>query len=213
LSAVGRATTKAKELLASAYAGKCGFNFVDYTESLASGLSGSAFRVAMEPMVGIEALPEYCLAALQTMDTIGTSAQRTATQNAFTAITGLVLLGASLRAYADVTPAVGDGTVDVNLCTGVTDDQMDDVIVGYGYFAENLVYVSSALVGGSSLDSLTDAVDMCNSIPGSTCTITNKDDIDDTTRDIFRDLTNTVEYGIGAFVSNESVLQIPNSCP
>lgn len=213
LSASAQTSSKAKELLASAYAGKCGFNFINYTTALSDSTSGSAFRVAMNPFVGVSTTPSFCLLSLQTMDTIGTPAQRTSTQNTFSAITGLVMLGASLRAYADTNPATGDGTVDVSICNGITNDQMDDIIVGYGYFATNFSYVSASLLGASTFTSLSDVVDMCNSVSGATCTVTDKADIDTDTRNIVRDLVNTAEYGIGNYVSNEDPLLIPASCP
>lgn len=208
-----QSTAQAKELLASAYAGKCGFNFVNYTTKLSQSSSGSAFRVSMTPFVGVSTTPSYCLAALQTMDTIGTPGQRTANQNTFAAIAGLVMMGASLRTYADISPAIGDGTVDVNLCTGVTNNQMDDIIVGYGYFATNFAFVSAALVGSSSFTSLSNAVNICNSVSGATCTVTNKSSITSGTRNTIRDIVNTVEYGIGSYVSNNDVNNIPPSCP
>jgi hypothetical protein len=215
ISSSAKTTVKAKELLASAYAGKCGFNFAEYVENLVDSVGGTAFRIAMDPFVGVELEPAYCLQALQTMDTLGTPVQRTANQNTFTAITGMVMMGASLRAYSDATPApAGDGTIDVNLCSGVTNDQMDDVIVGYGYFATNFAYVSAALVGSSSFGSLQDVINICNGMPGGvTCTITNKTDITGLTRDTFRDIINTVEFGVGSYVCNDDVLQIPASCP
>lgn len=214
LSSSGKSTVKAKELLASAYAGKCGFNFAEYTEALTNSMGGTAFRIAMDPFVGVTLEPAYCLTALETMDTIGASAERSVNQNTFTAITGLVLMGASLRAYADKAPtALGDGTVDVNLCTGVTNDQMDEVIIGYGYFAQNFAYVSSQVVGSSSFGSLQDAINLCSGMPGVTCTVTKKTDITVTTRNVFRDIINTLEFGVGSYVTNDDVMLIPSSCP
>lgn len=215
LSSSAKNTVRAKELLASAYAGKCGFNFATYVENLAASSAGTAFRIAMNPFVGVQLEPAYCLQALQTMDTLGTPAQRTANQNTFVAITGMVMMGASLRSYADKTPTLlGDGTIDVNLCSGVTNDQMDDVILGYGYFATNFAYVSAALVGSSSFASLQDVVNICNGLPGGiTCTVTDKASISNLTRDTFRDIINTLEYGVGSYVSNSDAMLIPASCP
>lgn len=211
LSVGGQTRTDAKELLAGAYAGKCGFNFIDYTTKLSDTTSGSAFMISMLPFVGVSTTPSYCLLSLQTMDSIGAPAQRTAGQNTFTAITGLVMLGASLRTYADQAPAGGNGVADVELCSGVTNAQMDDVIVGYGYFAENLAYVSAALIGGSSLGSLTDAASKCSEL-GISCTITDKADITANIRNAFRDLNKTVEYGIGSCVTNGDALAIAACC-
>lgn len=218
LSTSAQAQVATKELLASAYAGKCGFNFVDYVTSFADNTADAVFDVVMQPFVQVEAAPQYCLLALQTIDTLGTPAQRTANQNTFSAITGLVLMGISLRAYADKdgTNNNGNGSMDSNnmICQvgQVTDDQMDDIIVGYGYFVTNVAYVSADLLGDTSMDGLTDSIAVCESIPGAVCTVTNKDDVTSQTRDVIRRLLNTSTYGIGDEPGDDA-LQIAAACP
>jgi len=218
LSSSGQSTVKAKELLAGAYAGKCGFNFINYTTAL-SAVSGTttAFGTAMKPFVGVQTAPSFCLSALQTMDSLGTPGQRTANQNAFTSITGLVMMGASLRTYADASPVNGDGVMDganfICSAVNVSNDKMDDIIVGFGYFTTNFAYVSAALLGSSSFSSLNDIVTLCNSVSGATCTVTNKANVSSGTRDLIRDFINTTEYGIGSYVSGGTVSGVVNSCP
>ncbi len=206
LSATGQASVVGKELLASAYAGKCGFNFVNYVTALAASSSTAVFKTMMQPFVQVVTAPEYCLLSLQTIDTLGAPGVRTTNQNTFSAITGLVLMGASMRAYADKDGTGGNGngemdtTVSHLICkdTHVTDDQMNDIIVGYGYFVTNLAYVSASMLGTSSFDSLNDSVDACNSLPGADCTVTVKANVSADTRTIIRLLLNTATYGIGS---------------
>lgn len=218
LSASSQASVAAKELLASAYAGKCGFNFVGYVNSLSSASSTAVFQTMMTPFVQVVTDPAYCLLSLQTIDTLGAPGVRTANQNTFSAITGLVLMGASLRAYADKdgTDNNGDGAMDANnmVCNAglVTDDQMNDIIVGYGYFVTNLAYVSASMLGSSSFDSLNDTVDACNSIPGADCTVTDKDNVSAQTRSIIRNLLNTTNYGIGD-EEGDDAFEIAAACP
>lgn len=218
LSAGAQARASTKELLASAYAGKCGFNFVDYVTMLSTNTASAVFNVMMQPFVQVEAAPQYCLLALQTMDSIGTSGQRTANQNTFSAITGLVLMGISLRAYADKngTDNNGDGLMDVNnmVCNAgsVTDDQMNDIIVGYGYFVTNLAYVSASLLGTSSFDGLNNSITMCTSTPGADCDVTDKAAVTSQTRDVMRRLLNTSNYGIGDEPGNDAG-QLLVACP
>lgn len=196
LSASAQAKASTKELLASAYAGKCGFNFLEYVEALADS-SGTAFNMVMQPFVGVEIAPEYCLTALQTIDSIGTPGQRTVNQNTFSAITGLVLMGASLRAYADEDD---DGAMDAvdKICdsNAVPDSEMNSIIVGYGYFVTNIAYISNSLLGNSS-DTLNDSVTMCNSLPSADCDVTDPNNVSAATRTAIRNLLNTVDYGIG----------------
>ena len=202
LSSSAQASVPGKELLASAYAGKCGFNFVNYVTSLSEASGTAVFNTMMQPFVGVATAPEYCLSSLQTMDTLGAPGSRTANQNFFSAITGLVLMGASIRAYADKdgTGGNGNGSMDSAgmICddTLVTNDQMNDIIVGYGYFVTNLAYVSAEALGADSFDSLNDSVAVCNSLGGD-CTITDKDNVTAPTRLAIRKLLHTSEYGIG----------------
>lgn len=212
LSASAQSSVSVKELLASAYAGKCGFNFVNYVTSLSEASGTAVFNTMMQPFVGVATAPEYCLASLQTIDTLGAPGSRTANQNFFSAITGLVLMGASIRTYADKdgTGNNGNGTMDSAgmICnsTLVTDDQMNDIIVGYGYFVTNLAYVSAATLGSDSFDSLNDSVTVCNSLGGN-CTITDKNNVTAPTRLAIRKLLHTSEYGIGNAAS------IMTACP
>jgi hypothetical protein len=53
LSAVGKTKVLARETLASAYAGKCGLNFIDFVDGLASATSGSAFVLVSSAFVGV----------------------------------------------------------------------------------------------------------------------------------------------------------------
>ncbi|MES2801549.1 MAG: hypothetical protein V4654_03575 [Bdellovibrionota bacterium] len=202
LSAGARTSVTAIELLASAYAGKCGFNFVNYVTALSDSSSSAVFNVVMQPFVQVATAPEFCLLSLQTIDTLGAPGVRTANQNTFSAITGLVLMGASLRAYADKDGVGNNGSgamdsVDM-ICDDalVTDDQMNDVIVGYGYFVTNLAYVSASMLGSSSFDSLNDSLEVCNDLGGE-CDVTEKDNVSAATRMAIRNLLNTTTYGIG----------------
>ena len=216
LSPTARAAVPAVELLASAYAGKCGFNFINYVEALADSSSGTAFGVVMAPFVGVTISPSFCLLSLQTMDTLGAPGARTANQNTFSAITGLVLMGASLRAYADNDPANGNGIMDAadKICNAglVTDNQMNEIIVGYGYFVTNLAYVSASLLGSSSFDSLNDSVTLCNSLPGADCDVTDPANVSAGTRTAIRALLNTVEYGIGDAVTAGDPIAVGAAC-
>lgn len=213
ISNSAKSTVKVKELLANAFAGKCGLNFVQYTTDLAESTSGSAFRLVMTPFVGVAVEPSFCAEALQTMETIGTESQRTNNQNAFTAVTALVYIGASLRYNADMFPTNGDGAADVNLCTGLTDDELDEAIIGFGFFSSNFSYVSASLLGASSINTLDQVVQICQATAGSSCNVKTSAEITPAIRSVIRDLINTVEYGIGTYATGGNDLLIPGSCP
>ena len=214
ITPAGQTFTKVRELLASAYAGKCGLNFLDYTNKLSQQSSGSAMSNLLQPFVQVPVDPASCRLALQTMELIGPTPIRTNNQNIFTSITGMVLVGTALRGYADLSPVLGDGTADINLCTGFTDPQIDDIIIGFGFFNKNFSAVTSNMIGSYSSFVLGDVVALCNNTVGAAaCSVTDPASITAPMRDSFRDLVNTQEYGIGAFVTGGDPSLVPNSCP
>jgi hypothetical protein len=213
LSPEGQTVVKAREILASSYGGKCGLNFVDYTQKLSAQTTGSSFYMMMSPFIGVAIAPDFCRQALNTMELIGTTATRTTNQNAFVAVLGMVLIGTALRGYADISPALGDGTADVDLCTGVTDPQIDDIVIGFGFMSKNFSAVSQNLVGGSSFTAFDTVINTCASTAGTACQITDPAAITIPLRDTVRDLANTVEYGIGVYATGGNDLLLPGACP
>ncbi len=213
LSSSAQSSVRAREILASAYGGQCGLIFVDYTDALAAATTGSAMSILRQPFVGLAVDPPKCRLALAQMDLIGSPGVRDSNQNFFTAILGMVLMGSGLRQYIDNSPAVGDGTNDVDICTGMTNDQVDDVIIGFGYMSENLSTVTSTAIGGGSLSAITAMDTACQQIGGSSCQITDPSQITAQMRDFFRDLTNTAEHGVGAFSTGGNDAAIPGACP
>jgi len=214
ITPIGQTAPKVRELLASAYAGKCGLNFLDYTKKLTEQNSGSSMSTLMMPFVQKAVDPASCRTALETMELIGPTEARTANQNIFTSITGMVLIGAALRGYADIAPPLGDGAPDINLCTDFTNAQVDDIIIGFGFFNKNFSSVSSTMIGSYSNFVLGSVSTMCSDAAGAAaCNITNPADITLPMRDIFRDLVNTREYGIGAYVTGGDASTVPSSCP
>lgn len=212
LSVSGQQKTEAREVLSSAYAGKCGLNFIEYVDGLSNSTSGTAFQLASNPFVGITVAPEYCLQSLQTLDLIGSTSERTINQNAFASIVGMVLMGSSTRLYTDDTPTNGDGTPDaVGISCTLTDAQIDNVVLGYGYMSTNFSALGDD-IGASAGASFSDSIDACVAVAGSACEITDPASITTQIRDTMKDLLNTQEYGIGNFNASDPTF-IPAACP
>lgn len=210
LSATGQQSVKSREILASAHAGKCGLNFIDYMERLSNATTGSTFVLVSAPFVGVPVAPASCLSALQTLDLIGNNAQRTPTQNAFAAILGMVLMGSATRLYTDGNPVNGDGAQDAaNISCTLSDVQMNNVILGYAYMAINFTAVA-AQIGGSSSTTISDSIAVCSSL-GTSCAVTDPALISNQLRDVMRRLMNTSNYGIGA-ADGSSPLAIAAAC-
>lgn len=213
MSAGARAKTDAREVLASAYAGKCGLNFIDYTDRLAKASSGSAFVLVSSPFVGVAVNPPSCLQSLQTLDLIGTTATRNNRQNSFAAVVGMVLMGSAARFYTDNNPVNGDGIADApNISCAITDPQIDNVILGYAYMSQNFAALSAATIGGSSSTTISGSIAVCSQFAGAACTNTDPAQISPAMRDTMRDLMNTSDYGFGTYHPANPAL-IPAACP
>ncbi len=214
MSPAGQAQVKSRELLASAYAGKCGLNFLDYTSRLAQLSSGSPMYLTMYPFIGRTALPDFCRQSLLIIESLGPTELRTVNQNTFAAIVGMVLLGSTLRTSADISPVFGNGIADVDICAAVTDDEVDNMLIGFGHFNKNLSYVNDSLIGSFSNTSLANVGATCTAQFGAeTCEVTDASEITPTMRLAFRDLANTVEHGIGVYSTGGNPAMIPSACP
>lgn len=212
VSATGQQSTSAREILASGYAGKCGLNFIDYVTSLADSVSGSTFVLVSSPFVAVPVSPDFCLSSLQTLDLIGTNAQRTTNQNAFASIVGMVLMGSATRLYTDDAPVNGDGSQDVvDASCALTDAQIDKIILGYGYMSQNFGAISDSL-GASSSTTISDSITTCTALAGASCSNTDPAQITVQMRDTMRDLMNTTQYGVGT-ADGSNPLLIPAACP
>jgi hypothetical protein len=214
MSVGAQAQTNVKEVLASGYAGKCGLNFINFVNSLATTVSGSAMILVSKPFVGVVVDPASCLKALQTLDTIGTTAQRTATDNAFASIIGMSMMGSAIRAYTDLVPTNGDGIQDaVNISCGLTNTQIDYVVLGFGYMSQNFSYLTAAQLGSTSQTTLNTVIATCTGLAGAACTILDPALITNPVRDTLKDLMNTSDFGIGTVASGGNPITIQGACP
>ena len=214
VSASGKMRVSAKELLAHAYAGKCGLNFIDFVGALTTAGTVTAFKLVSVPFVQRTIDPTMCLASLITLDSIGPSAVRTLNDNAFAAIVGMSLMGTAIRSTTDITPIDGDGTPDAaNIACTLTDPQIDNVILGVGYMSQNFSALGSAQIGPGSTATLTDVMNKCSAVVPGGCGITNPAAISNPLRLTMRDLLNTLEYGIGTYSVSGDDTKIPLACP
>ena len=124
----------------------------------------------------------------------------------------MVLMGSSTRLYTDDAPIGGDGLQDVvDISCSLTDAQMNNVILGYGYMSQNFDALTSQL-GSSSSTTISDTIAVCSAIAGAACSNTDPALITTLMRDTMKDLMNTTQYGVGTADGSNPAL-IPVACP
>jgi hypothetical protein len=214
LSAGGRNSIAAKELLAQGYAGLCGLNFIDFVTALSTAGAVSAFKLLTIPFEGKAVDPSQCLAALNTLDSIAPSAARSTNDNAFAAIVGMSLMGTGIRSTTDIIPINGDGTPDAaSIACTLTDPQIDKVILGLGFMAQNFSALSGVSIGVGSTNSLNGFLTECASVAPGGCAFTDPAAITNPLRVTMRDFLNTSDYGIGTYLISGDNTRIPGACP
>ncbi|UXR64485.1 hypothetical protein EZJ49_15560 [Bdellovibrio bacteriovorus] len=108
-----------QEALAGAYAGKCGFTFVDIINGLRNSPSSNLFPFFMNIFAGNVLDTSACDRSISIITSFGSVLQRTNDQNLFLTILGIARIGTTLGAKLDPThDGVADGVykTDFNIC-------------------------------------------------------------------------------------------------
>ncbi|GIL18455.1 MAG: hypothetical protein BroJett040_22060 [Oligoflexia bacterium] len=153
------------EQYAGALAGKCGLNFITYTNSLGSSTIDSStpfFKYLMNAFTGKAVSPAHCTTAEMVMKQIKTmTGTWTTNQTFFVLILSMVKMGTYIRNKADVdgTGNLGDGNPDatINLCRDaeagdattayLTDTEIKEIITGFALMLQNFAAFSANLGG------------------------------------------------------------------
>lgn len=98
-----------QESLAGAYAGKCGFTFIDILDGIQNSPSAKIFPFFMSIFAGNTLDPSSCDQAISIISSFGSVVERTQDQNLFLTILGIARIGTTLGAKLDPT---ADGTAD-----------------------------------------------------------------------------------------------------
>ena len=162
-----------KFTLASAYAGRCGLNFIDLAENLGSAGATGLFGLLMQAFPGsTDAAITDCIAAEDTIESVATDpGVRTVDENLLMAFISLTKIGVVVNRYADTND---DGSPDGGFdhCSNTDFPEADVRQVGTGFSHAVLSLTAAGTsVGGDSLTALTD---VCAADPNlaTLCTIT-----------------------------------------
>lgn len=104
--------------LASAYAGKCGVNFLNLVNGLkgATGSASQIFPYFLSVFAGVTVTPTACESAITLLQGLGPFASRTADENLFLAILGVARIATNLSLELDSVDKNGIIDASSNIC-------------------------------------------------------------------------------------------------
>lgn len=165
MSATGRAQRETKAALASAYAGRCGLNLVNFADDVANAGSTNFFNVFLSTFqsAGSTHVADCQLSESTILSISTTASDRTADENVFLAFAEFAKIGAILATYADTDD---NGTADVGFNSCNTAHLPDAMLreIGTGL---TIAVASLTASGGSVAASLSSSISSaCSTLAG-----------------------------------------------
>ncbi len=152
-------------LRASAYAGRCGLNFINFVDAMQNmGDSTTLFQLFLETMQSATS-PIDCRRAEDFIEAVAaTAAERTDDENLLIALISFAKIGATLAITADTAPADGAADVGWDACTGLDDAQAGEIGTGMSIALQSLAALSSDVASGATddIDAICDTVAICS---------------------------------------------------
>jgi hypothetical protein len=198
MSSEAQGTLEVKKILAGAYAGKCGLNFLSFVRGLTTPGAASIFAKLMIAMQSQTPDLPSCTQAENVILSLGSAANRPANVNFFFAIYGFSKIGLYLRAYADPD---GSGTVEApfDSCSSaqLPDEAINNTFTGLGIALENIGTVLSVISQSAFGTEVVNFQAQCEVLLGSgNCNITNTSLVTGPMRNFMRDILKSQLYGI-----------------
>lgn len=174
-------TAPVLELKASAFAGLCGFNFLNFVTALQGIGAQNLFKFLLATFdAGMSANINNCVSAQNAIQSIGPVGLRSTDENFFLAMLAFAKVGNILSFYADPTH-VGTAVAGYDSCavgalrtagSGMTDSDARELGVGLSIAAVNLASVSGKVTLASGI--LTAINGVCGALPASSnfCAVT-----------------------------------------
>lgn len=162
-------------LKASAYAGKCGLEFLPFVNTLQNMGSTNLFQVFLSHFkAGVAAQIDHCVTAENLVESIGTVNQRTSDENMLLVLISFAKIGTILAYYAD---SDDDGNAEggYDTCTiggaraaggAITDEDAGQIGTGITLAIESISAVSSTInLGSAALADVSAACALLDAIP------------------------------------------------
>ncbi len=183
-------------IYASAYAGRCGLEFISLLEELQATTSSAIFAMLMGSFPGaLAANVQDCIEASDLLQGIGDEIERNGDENLLLAFTSLAKIGTILSSLADTDDdGVADATFDQCDNTDLPDDMVREVGAGLAVTLLSLSGVGAGYIDGA-VDSFTD---LCSQDPSlaSFCSVTDPASFSPAEVQAFRYAIGSNDYGI-----------------
>lgn len=229
MSTKGKAGADVQTVLGSAYAGKCGFNFINFFTNLSdAGFDNiNFFTFTMQAFTGTAVSPVDCTTAIDIFNATYPNVNRRPTDVALMmTLLGLAKMGTYVRNKADLDgdSELGDGIVDTafNACNDFTSDEVGEITTGLGVFLINFLALGNGLFGGEdSKEAVNIFAKACNlatggtlesdgSVTGGACTKTSAAEITAGEVALMRDVLQSDSFGLGQ--CNEANAALVSTC-
>jgi hypothetical protein len=198
-------------ILASAYVGRCGLNFIRFLGNLQNDAGSGFFGMLMGafPQAVVDDI-DFCVTAEQIIqNVVDDPVDRTLDENFLMLFVSFAKIGVALNAVADTDD---DGSVDVgfNHCSAasISNNNVAEVGTGFANALISLTYVGSLL--GGDLSSLTQACDdlvAINPQLAVICTLTDKTQYTQNMLLALRAVIGSQSFGIGSCTNNQGEIQ------
>ncbi len=204
-----------KVLKSSAYAGKCGLNFVDLAVALQSG-SSALFSILLSARTGATTTNlDSCVAGENILVALGSAGTRTGEENLLLAFASLIKIANILNIRGDTDAdatvdatwdpcdaANGAGTGETNLPTSVANRaDSTEIVTGLALFLES---IAAAGAGSSAGDFYSDLNDMCSALPVNPCSANTRASVTAEQQRAIRALITGNDDGIGMAINPTS---------
>jgi hypothetical protein len=156
MTTAGQAERETLAIKASAFAGRCGFQFLDFVENISESEGGRFFELLMQSMPSSSTTKrDDCIRAIEQLQAISTdAADRTGDENILMALVSLATIGSIFNTYMD---ADSDNTVDsYDHCStaDLPSNDAKEVVASLANALASLGAIGSSSVASEDMESL-----------------------------------------------------------
>ena len=199
-------------VLASAHAGTCGFNFIDFVQAVTATTTDTLFTVLFKTMTNAtNDTQSGCTTATTLINGIAAAGSRTDDENILMALVSLATIGIVLNKNAD-----GDQNESVDAafdyCADISDSDYRELVVAVSNVVQSLSNVSSTIAA----DDISDINTTCSTLEGAgftgLCSTTSTGDVSSSMITGMKGLVGS-NASVGLGTCSNSVENCAAACP